>query len=88
LRNVLRNPEDLPVVLADQRIVGRDIAAAHPFNQGYVGMRFEFSCNRLDGRHGGWLREWDTLDGRSSPIRAHLALTALVRADRSSPKAA
>ena len=25
LRDVLRNPEDLPLVLADQRVVGRDI---------------------------------------------------------------
>ena len=58
LRDMLRNPEDLPVVLADQRIVGRNIAAAHPVDQGYVGMRFEFSCNRLDGRHESWLRKF------------------------------
>ena len=37
--------KDLPLVLADQRVVGRDIAAAHPFYQGYVGMLLEFSCN-------------------------------------------
>jgi hypothetical protein len=55
---VLRNAEDLALVLADQRIVGRYIPFADPFDQGYVGMRLEFTCNRLDGRHGGWMREF------------------------------
>ncbi len=42
LRDVLRNPEDLPVVLADELVVRRDIAGADPFNKGYVGMRLVF----------------------------------------------
>jgi hypothetical protein len=41
---VLRNPEDLAVVFADEFIVGRDIAAANPFDQGYVGMLLVLSC--------------------------------------------
>ena len=56
LRDVLRNPEDLPLILADQRIVSRDITSAYPLDQGYVGVLLVFSCNRLDGRHGSWMR--------------------------------
>ncbi len=64
LRDVLGDAKELALVLADQQIVGRDISAAHPFDQGYVWMRLEFSCNRLDGRHGGWLRKSFALVGR------------------------
>jgi hypothetical protein len=55
LRNVLRNPEKLPLVLANKRVVGRDITGADPFYQGHVWMLLVLSCNRLDGCHGNWL---------------------------------
>jgi hypothetical protein len=38
LRNVLRNPEDLPLVLAHQRVVRRHIAGADLCYQRHVGM--------------------------------------------------
>jgi hypothetical protein len=57
LRNVLRNPEDLPLVFVNEFVVRRDISAADPLNQGHIGMLLVFACYRLDGRHGGWLRE-------------------------------
>ena len=68
LRDVLGDAKELALVLADQRIVGRDIAVAHPCDQGYVWMRLELSCYRLDGRHGRWLRKirrtrWGCLRG-------------------------
>ena len=56
LRDVLRDTEELPLIFADQRVECRNITSANPFNKGYVGMLLVFSCNRLDGRHGGWLR--------------------------------
>jgi hypothetical protein len=57
LGDVLGYAKELALVLADQRIVGRHIAFAHPCHQGYVWMRLELSCNRLDGWHGYWLQK-------------------------------
>jgi hypothetical protein len=57
LRNVLRNPEDLALVLAYQSVVGRDVACAYLFNQGNVRVLFDLAFNRLDGRHLSWLRK-------------------------------
>jgi hypothetical protein len=54
---MLRNPEDLTLILADKFVVGRDIPAPHPLYKGDVGMRLEFTCYRLDGRHGLRMRE-------------------------------
>jgi len=56
LRNVLRNPEDLALVLAHECIVGRDIPGADPFNQGHVRMLLVFAFNLLDGCHGDWMQ--------------------------------
>jgi len=58
LRNVLRDPEDLPVVLADQRIVRRNIPAAYALYQRHVGMLLVLSCNWLDGCHGSKFRKF------------------------------
>jgi hypothetical protein len=49
LRDVLRNPEELPLVLANQRIVGRCIPCANPFYQGDIGVRLVLSYYGLDG---------------------------------------
>ncbi len=49
LRDVLRDPEDLPLVLADQGVVGSDIAAANSCDQRHVGMLLVWCRNWLDG---------------------------------------
>jgi len=54
LRNVLRNPEELPLVLADQRVIGREIPGANPLYEGDIGVLF---ANWLDGRHGNRMRK-------------------------------
>jgi len=51
LRDVLGDAKELALVLADQRIVGRDIAVAHPCDQGYIWMRL--SCPAID-----WMVAW------------------------------
>jgi hypothetical protein len=55
---VQRNPENLPLVLANQRIVCGNITTAYPFYQGYVGMLFAFTCYWLDDWHWRWLRKF------------------------------
>src|SRR5580692_2605683 len=55
LRNVLRNAKNLAIVLADELVISRQIPAANPFDQGYVGMLLVL-CYGLDGRHARWLR--------------------------------
>jgi hypothetical protein len=46
---VLRNPEDLPLVLADKRVVRRHIAGADLCYQRHVGMLLVLTRYWLDG---------------------------------------
>ena len=52
LRNVLRDPKDLPVIFTYQCVVRGHVARAHPFNKGDVGMLLVLSWNRSDVRMG------------------------------------
>jgi hypothetical protein len=54
---VLRDPEYLAIVLANEFIVRRDVTLADPVYQGHIRMLLVFACYWLDGRHWGWLRE-------------------------------
>ena len=45
LSDVLGDTEDLALVFTHQGIVGANITPSHPFHQGYVGMRLEFTCH-------------------------------------------
>jgi hypothetical protein len=56
LRNVLRNPEDLAIVFADEFVVRRDVPGLNPLYEGNIGVRLVFVRYGLDGRHGSWLR--------------------------------
>jgi hypothetical protein len=49
LRNVLRNPEDLPLVLADKRVIRGHIAGADLGYQGHIGMLLVLTRYWLDG---------------------------------------
>ena len=65
---MLRNPEELPLVLADQRVVGRDIPRANSLDEGDVGVRLVLFCYWFDGRNGNRMLKIATDQVRESVV--------------------